>query len=418
MASNERIMILKMLEEGKIGADEAAKLIAAVGENEEKTEKKMEKSPEIVNNGNGNNKSTSGSSIDFDELGRTVGNISRDLAKKVGIFAKDMAPKVQSFTETLVEKTVEVTDKISKSTGDITDKVSKTASEVTTSKPKISTVTKQPEKKTSSSKYNGLEKEKSCELSVSSSGIKELYIPALNGGIFVKGYNGDKITAKIKYKSSSDDIQISQAGGRYYLDYDENIFETVSVEAYVPEKLFERVQLSSVNGPIKAEGISPTDLILETINGTIQLKRLICDHIKLETMNGMVNLENIVASEVKAITTNAKVSVDNIDVQKLILETCNAQLDFKISSLSKYRDYNWNISTSNAGIRVNVPIGEVFGYDIEAETSLNRVMTGITGLNYIENDSNYIKAKSINFETAIRKINMKVETSNGPININ
>ena len=421
MSSNERIMILKMLEEGKIGADEAAKLLAAVSdENKAQTSEKAVKTGKSIdssetvsnNNSNSNSKSASSSSLDFDELGRTVGNISRDLAKKIGIFAKDMAPKVQNLTETLVEKTVEVTDKISKS-----------ASDFTTPKPAEKTVSTKSVKtektvKSTPIKRNAVLKEKNCEMSVPALGVKEFYMVCVNGGVYIKGYNGDKITAKITYKSVSDDIQISQAGGRYYLDYDENDFESISVEAYIPEKLFERVQIISSNGEIRVDAISPQELSVENTNGNINLKRLNCVRIKAESGNGELILENIVADELKAITTNAKILADNLDIQKIELESGNAQINFRIAAISKFREYNWNISTSNAGIRANVPIGEIFGYNIEATTSLNRVMAGITGLQYKCNENNYISAKSSNFETSLRKVNIVFETSNAPININ
>lgn len=419
--SDEKIMILKMLEDGKIGAEEAAKLLAAV--NDEEPKKKampnLEKSQNTTYNSNDNNSNNSndnlntastGSKVNFDEFGRTIGNISKNMAKKIGVLAKEMAPKIQNVTENLVEKTVEVTDKISKSVATPPPRPSRPVTP-----PPARPVT--PPARTTTPVSKGRIREKSCEISVSGT-LNEFYVISKNGSIFIKGYNGDKITAKLSYTSNTDNIDLTQSGNRYYLDYDENAFSSVSIEAFVPDKLFKRIQLEAQNSKISLDSMSCPEIVAETDCFELNLKNISSNYIKATTDKGNIELNNIASDTLDAITATGKINATALDVKKLKMETDNSPIDYKLFSLRNYTEYDWKISTSNAPMRVNMPISEEIGYSFKANTSLNSVSVGIAELQYTYNENNYVQAKTNNFERAYRKVQISMDTSNAPININ
>lgn len=402
--SNEKIMILKMLEEGKIGADEAAKLLAAINDDKEEP---AQKEIEPQTNNSQNNKNTADRNIKFDELSRSLGTLSRGVAKKVGVFAKEMTPKLQTITETLVEKTVEVTDKLSKSIATPTPPpAARTSTEYKTP----------PTRPASTGTYRS--NEKSCEIAVMPSSSNELYISAKSGIVYIKGYNGDKITAKITYKATTSNIDLCCSGNRYYLDYDDSEFSSVSIEAFVPEVLFNRVHLVGKSSKISIDGISANEILLETTSAAIHIKNLQSNYIKAITDNGEVSLEGITSKSVEVITANGKIDATQLDVSQLKLETDNAPINYKVNDLKKFTEYSWRVNTSNASMRVNLPISEAIAYDIKANTSLNRVSAGIAGLQYAYNESSYIEAKTLNYTRAQKIVKVSLDTSNGPININ
>ncbi len=426
--SNEKIMILKMLEEGKIKADEAAKLLNAIKEDETPnpsstythtpppTATTTTDNTPIPNRQPQNNVNTGGgSSINFDEFGRALGSFSKDMAKKVGVFAKEVTPKLQSITESLVEKTVSVTEKISKSVS-----APPTPPKPTPPPPPRPTPVSKPQVKSTSTPPipRGRQKEKSCEIAVDSSGVNEFYINSKNGMISIKGYNGDKISAKIIYVSNNDNIDISQSGNRYYLDYDDGEFSSVSIEAFVPEKLFRRMQIIAVNSKINLDGSSADEIIIDTTLASISLKNINSNYIKAVTDKGEVSVSNINSNTLEVITANAKIDATSLDVQNLKMETDNAPINYKEFSLRNFNNYNMRISTSNSNMRVNLPITEDIGYDIKAQTSLSSVYIGISGLTYIYNESNYVQGKTSNYDVARRKVKIELDTSNGPINVN
>lgn len=407
--SDEKMMILKMLDEGKIGAEEAAKLLAAInGENTKKTipnTPNFEKENTTYKSNDSNQNSNASNSARFDEFGRAIGNISKNMAKKLGVFAKEITPKIQNVTENLVEKTVEVTDKISKSVATPPPKPVKPTKPVNT----VSTVTPAVQR--------GKTREKSCEIVVNGT-LNEFNVITKNGSIFIKGYNGDKITAKLNYISNTDNIQLTQSGNRYYLDYDENSFNSVSIEAFVPDKLFKRMQLTAQNSKLNLDSVSCSEIVVTTDNLELNLKNISSNYIKATTDKGNIELNNIATDSLDAITATGKITAESLDVQKLKMETDNSPINYKLFSLRNYTSYTWKISTSNAPMRVSIPISEEIGYSFKANTSLNSVSVGIANLNYTYNENNYVDAKTSNFDRAFRKVRISMDTSNAPININ
>lgn len=90
----ERLMILKMVEEGKVSADEAVKLLNAV-------------------NGTKNDKY-----FDFEDkvnkAAKSMDEFAKDVKVKLTGVAKEVEPKVRKTTQAVIEKTGEVVDEFSK----------------------------------------------------------------------------------------------------------------------------------------------------------------------------------------------------------------------------------------------------------------------------------------------------------------
>lgn len=87
MQQQERIMVLKMVEEGKINVDEAVKLIKA------------------MSNGS--------------DTGEKIKKAAKDMKGKISEMAKDAEPKVKKVTKVVVSKTGEVVDELGKNIKDI-----------------------------------------------------------------------------------------------------------------------------------------------------------------------------------------------------------------------------------------------------------------------------------------------------------
>jgi len=95
----ERMFILNLLSEGKISADEAAKLLESVGKKPKKeywdddfnTEEKLKR------------------------FSQSVESFAKDFGQKVETTFKDMEPKVRKTTKVIMEKTATAVDNISKS---------------------------------------------------------------------------------------------------------------------------------------------------------------------------------------------------------------------------------------------------------------------------------------------------------------
>jgi len=95
----ERMYILNLLGEGKVSADEAAKLLEAVGK-----KSKREYFDEDFN-----------AEEKLKNFSKSAQAFAKDFGGKVEVAFKDMEPKVRKATKVVMEKTASVVDEISKS---------------------------------------------------------------------------------------------------------------------------------------------------------------------------------------------------------------------------------------------------------------------------------------------------------------
>ena len=435
--ANEKMMILKMLEEGKINAEEAARLMEAASDDQERAakmsveEKRARMSnagsfedggPTPVNNrrndfGRGGQEGSynqnqyhgnqysqnqhSGPSTGGNSGSQGLGldDFANDLGMKFDTFAKDMEPRLQKLAETVAEKTANMAEAISKSLNSPSGGY------------------RGPAPSFSGNVKNSFEK--NFELKVEA-GYCELNLSGLNGDIMVNGYNGDKITAKVYYrpKVHGASIELMKLGDKYYLNYDEDAFEFVAIDAYVPESLFKDIKLETVNGSAYVSTIAAEYFTINAINSRTELKNIHARNIKADCGNGPVTLLNITGENASIELFNGNINATSLDISNLKLSSSNGPVNINIDYFKLYNNYTWVLDASNGKFVMNLPSAHDLGYHIKAQTSLNNVKLGLSGMNHIINNSNIVEAQSTDFDNAQRKVKIKAETSNAPLVIN
>ncbi len=370
---NEKMQILKMLEEGKINSEEAAKLLNAIG-----TEKSTSR-------GNGRQSSTT---ENFDEF-------VSGLSKKIETFAKDVEPKLHKITEVVAEKTTELTDKLSKGLS-----------------------TSEPAAKRTKPTGRGIEKR--FELSVGAERGSELNLSTINGDVYVKGYNGDKITASVAYRPKRADAKLDfiQLGSKYMLSYDEDEFEFVSVNAFVPEKLFDIVTIATINGRLDVSTLSVQAATFSNSGGATKLSSIVSKTINVDCNNGSLSLSNVFSDKAQIENFNGTIDVTEIDIADLKLVAFNGDVAFHVSEYKNFSTYVWNIETSNGKMTISVPSAPDIGYNLRAHASLGNVRIGLSGLNYTASDSSFAEGKSVGYESARKRVSLNLETSNNSLVVN
>jgi len=401
--ASEKMMILNMLQEGKITAEEASQLLSTVdkapGASTPRAGSGKDSEP-LPNNGSTSSASTASRpatpSIDFEDLGR-----------KFAAFAKDMEPKVQKVAEVVAEKTVMVADRISKSLDGV-------------SMPRAPVSPAAPVSRASAGVASGTGgMEQNIELVVAD-GYNELNLSGLNGMVSVKGYNGDKITATINYKANRHgaNIELMKLGGKYYLNYEEDDFEFVSFHAYVPSHKFKVVNISGMNGNMDVSGISCETLQISNSNGQTMLSDLLADSIKSESGNGKLTLSSLAASTAVIEHFNGVIESGDLDVEKLGLTNFNGAVSVNMSAFVRYTDYLWSVETSNAKLTMNVPTLPTLGYHIRSHVTLGNIRIGLTGLEFLVNDPTAVEARTASFDSCDKKVRLSLETSNAPLTVN
>jgi hypothetical protein len=415
--ANEKMMILKMLEEGKITADDAAKLLASAD------------TPQLGASGGsrmppGHGAPGSGPRIpDFDNAPRSnnpagtpppkVGSAVDDMGKKFGAFVKEMEPKVKKMAGVVVEKTASAADSISKSLASHGEKRGGSdSSGGGTYFPQAPTPPKSPK-----SSAAGIEE--MIEILVRQAGA-ELNLSGLNGQVLIKGYNGDKISAKIYTvaRRAGAKAELAVLGNKYYLAYDENDFERVCIDAFVPESMFDNIRIATVNGDVRAATLTAHYLQIENMNGTTEIDDISAQSISAEGNNGNLRLANSAAHTATIENFNGGISISKIDIANLKATTFNGMVDMQIAGFAAYDHYNWQVETSNGKLSLVLPSYSTLGYHVKAHAALGDVKLGLVGMNYLRNDKSFIEAKSINYDGALKKVDMALATSNAPLVVN
>ena len=415
---NEKLQILKMLENKQISAAEAAELLKAVsgssspqpvqqtGSSFTSHQTNTSHSPPPVSHDTkytsyapNTGKPSGGSSFDMEDLGR-----------KFESFAKDMAPKVHRFTEVVADKIAGAADRVS-DVFSVDHKDAMPSSPPQSHRP--SAPTAKPSTPSGTQQIN-------TELLVEKGGMNELDLSGLAGEIRIKGYNGDKITARISYKTtkSSSPIELVRLGGKYFLKYESDDFSSVSIDAYVPDKAFNVVKIEGLNCEVDVSSLSSNHVRISNMNGSVSLSGITAGNIFAESSGGRFNVANITSDNAKFENLNGPLEASELDIAELKLSNYNAGLSLLVSRFERYTSYIWSIDTGNAKLNINLPTLHDTGYHIKAHAAMSEIRLGLTGLQFLVHEPSLVEARSVNFDRCAKKVKMAVETSNAPLVIN
>ncbi|MDI7247638.1 MAG: DUF4097 family beta strand repeat-containing protein [Bacillota bacterium] len=160
------------------------------------------------------------------------------------------------------------------------------------------------------------------------------------------------------------------------------------------------------------------DLDLETSNGKVEIGALDCGTIDVETSNGRITLDgaSVVTAELE--TANGRIQCRG-PAKRLVAETSNGSI--LVAPARPAGDAVYELETSNGSIEVQLATAEDVGYSIEAETSHGGIHVDLPNLRYEVNTRSMghkeIVASTTGYETNANKLRIKAETSNGSITI-
>ncbi|HHY97892.1 MAG TPA: DUF4097 family beta strand repeat protein [Firmicutes bacterium] len=393
---NEEIrMILKMIEEGKITADQAAELIEAIRDkdaaydeegvpNEDQTRNEVE-------------------SMEGKRSAEHEGKIAKDRgpAKPSRAGLDDMVEELKAFGSNIRK---ELEDSQLKDT--IRDAVKKALSNAGSSLTNLAG-------NFFDIGWGGGMIQRSLEGHLEpeeADSVIHLFLTGRNGSIKLIGWDqpGYKVVAVarvpsgkeaeyqfedlVQYRVGEKNLEFEARGDRFNL-------KAVSLQAFVPKRFTYDVALESSNGSIEVADISCTKIHAETSNGKIDFNRVRTDAAYVETSNGAVVL-NTSSKSLHCETTNGSISVT----------------PFGIDGTS-----TWELETSNGAVKAVVPEDMNLGVSIAAEVSCGGISVDVPDLVYELNErgrtNQEIRAKSMNFEDREKKLILRIETSNGGISV-
>lgn len=399
MASEEKILILKMLEEGKINSEEAARLIEAI-----------EPASKSTQNDNTNYSTRQQKKVNFsDEVSKVKGKLNdwkRDFKnnynqKDFDRTIEEFSAKAEKVGRTLASTTIGIADKVVDFVSSFVD----------------------------TNSFNVFGKYKAVEKSFETGDIAEgmnLEVQGVNGNILVKKHTENKVIIKSTVRSPHDNadelLVFAQEDGSISLKStkDENV--SVSQEIFLPAIKFNTISLRTKNGKVYVEDSIAEIFEAQTTNSNIELMGVNSDKINVTTRNAKIQFGYIIGKDIDINTVNSLIDIKHIKTQNLNAVSKNGRI--LIENVHNYQgcpDINMNLKTNQAGIKVNMNDMEKRVYRIKAQTTnadINLLIPEITYKNISKQLTNsFVEAESSGYEAIEQKVNIVADTQNGDIEI-
>ena len=382
---DEKFMILKMLEEGKITSDEALKLLDSL----EKTTQSDKSSHKEYRNEQNN------SNVKFNE---TINKFSKKAEKFADKFGPDFVSKVENVSTDFAEAAVKFADKM------------------------VNYI---------SSGFNNNELYKAISRNYSfpieNNENLKVILRTQNLAILASSTTNSEVSMNMKlnlfFENTDIDKYISTKyeNGTIYLSTDFPINTCGSLEIQLPKSIG-NFEVETSNSKCILEDLKGLALNCSTSNGKIEIRDCSWEKLEVRTNNGKILISNSQAFYASINTSNSSIDLYNSFFDKLKSNTSNGSISLNHFDSINVAEAEYMLQTSNGKIKISLPKNNSSGYSINARTSLGNVNIPELEPNYIINRNNgNMRAEasviSSNFEKSAKKILIEAVTSNSSINI-
>lgn len=411
----EKMLILKMLQEGKITTDEALKLLEAL----EKSSTGAPQSGTKINDIR-DELTAKLNEMKIDEklnkFGEKASKLAETFGEKAGKLAEQLGENISP--EKISNNTEKFTEEFSKrmeSLGqDITESASKFADAFASQIGSLFETGYEKYKYNSSYTYPVAE-DNNIYLKTSNFSVK--LIPSNTKEIKVNLF----VNSNIPYMVIDEYFKtIAEADGiRFSSEFPGRTWGRL--EIHLPKKISE-INIATENARCEISDMDARLINCSTTNGRITISRCNSEEIEILTDNEKVILNKVSARTANIRTSNSKIEIEDSFLDNIDAKTSNAAITTNTLRKGDSLSSNYTLSTSNGKIDVSVAAAEGFEHMIDAHTSMSSIDVNLTNLAYKIDKKNVsmqntVQLKSENFDTASNKIIIKANTSNAPITI-
>ncbi len=394
--SEEKLLILKMLEEKKISSEEAAKLLAAL-----EPEPKQENTDYRKNQRHNNFAEEAAKVRDRVNQWKKEFKTNYDQTDFDNMI-DDFATKAEKVGKNVAATTFGIVDKVIDYVGSFVDT-------------------------NSFNIFGNLQSvQKNFEIFPAEGATLEIL--GTNGSIVIKKHLDPKVTIISRIKSPVPDgegiVSFNEDPSAISIKVDsaaKNV--SVSYEIFLPESKFKLIKIENSNGKIYVEDSISEEIIATTKNAHIEFMGVNSDKIAINTKNGRVQMNYITGNKIDINTSNAVIDIKHIKVQDINAVTINGRITLEnAQNLDENTDMNMYLKTSNGGIKVNMNDMDGRAYKVKARASngtINLLIPEIIyhNVNRRGETGSFVEAESKDFESGLNKVIITGETMNGLIEI-
>ncbi|EMS71964.1 SHOCT-like domain-containing protein [Ruminiclostridium cellobioparum] len=397
--SEERLLILKMVEEKKISTEEAAKLLAA-----------LEDEPKRENAENFNyrrNNKANGFADEAAKVRERVNEWKKEFKTNYNQadfdnMIDDFANKAEKFGKNVASTTAGIVDKVIDYVGSFVD--------------------------TNSFNVFGSLQTVQKNYEVIPAEGANLEISGINGSITIKKHLDPKvmIISRIKSTSPTGEGIVSFVEDPSNISIKVNstaLNASVSHEVFVPDVKFNAIRIENSNGKIYIEDSLSQEVTATTKNAHIELMGVNSDNVSVTTKNGRVQMNYIIGNKIDINTSNAVIDIKHIKVRDVSAVTINGRINIEnAQNVDDSEDMSMYLKTSNGGIKVNMNDMDNRVYKVKAHASNGSINLLIPEIVYHNVNrkgvtGSFVEAESRDYETGVNRVNITGETMNGQIEI-
>ena len=420
----EKMMILNMLQEGKISSEEACKLLDALDKGSK---------------GNENTNSTAQSTMSFKIDEAKMEEKLSQFQEKAGKFAEQITEKVNRFAEQITEKANKAAEQSGETISSSSEKLNANAKVFS---------------EDFSKRMEGLGSEIADSAVKFADKLVNYFGSNFDFGADKYQYSAnfqqpvtDKVNINLKaanftvkvYPSDTQDILVNMNvhSNVAQLNVHEFIRADFDGSNYSFNTLFEGRVWGKIDLFVPS---SIGNLVLATSNGKFEMGNISADYINCKSSNGKLELSNVNAQKLDAITNNGRISMFGVNSAIAVTNTSNGRIEIEnskfdildaktsngsiqLSGISRLasQEGKLNLHTSNARIFTLLNKTEDCAYAVDAHTTHGRIDIDIPNIEYAtdKKSSSHSTAaiKTANFDSSLNKIAIKAVTSNASIHI-
>lgn len=401
--SEERMMILKMLQEGRINSEEAAKLLEALdtkqapGHGGHRYEGFRAPKPPQHNY--------------YDEVAKVRERINewrRDLSKNYNQkdfdkMVDEFSEKAEKFGKNVATAAFGAADKVVDFIGSIID----------------------------TGAFNIFGSFATVEKTFEAEAAEDttLELQATNGPISVKKHGENKILVKAKIRTSQSNAEnaiafLNENGTVSVKLANPDTFNlSVSYEVFVPAVKLNKLVLETKNGKINVEDTLSEEFISVTKNAAIDLTGVNGGKVTADTKNAKITVSYLIGKDINISTQNAAIDIKNLKTEKANVSSTNGKITLEnLMSLENTDNVELTLKTKNADIKANMNDSEDKGYKVAARTTNGGINLLVPNLLYrnapkVEGFARQVEAETEGFSSATQKVNIYAETQNGYIEV-
>ncbi|WP_404445403.1 DUF4097 family beta strand repeat-containing protein [Sutcliffiella horikoshii] len=165
----------------------------------------------------------------------------------------------------------------------------------------------------------------------------------------------------------------------------------VNATVYVPEEKYDSLNIRMFNGPISGEGLHVKSMKMKSANGSLTWENLTSDYIEAETANGHIKLTDCDAKEIEAETINGMLRVSG-NIEKLDVQSFNGNV---VGELTGSAARSIMAKTKTGSVDLFIPTGNAV--EAELKTNLGSFTCEVPGMDIVE-EKNEVVQKSLHFK--------------------